>query len=206
MSKEKYISGLLIEPNQYPRKLKIENELSAFQKAVDGYIECIDLPNGATIICNEEGKINGEKLNRILYNDAGEIVDVVAGNMIVVGFDENEGDFISLTPEQTDDITQQFLYPDMFFKIEDADTVHMVNIDWLFDFDGNDIVFNDRNTGEEKHRINCKNDLEQIKLYAFINRNRSEVIRNMSCDIKPIEISTNNEPVKFCYDIGDEER
>lgn len=95
MSKEKEISAILIEPNQYPRKIKIENELSAYQKAVNGYIECIDLPNGATIICNEEGKINGEKLNRILYNDIGEIVDVVAGNMIVVGFDVNEGDFIS---------------------------------------------------------------------------------------------------------------
>ena len=55
MSKEKYITGLLIEPNQYPRKLKIENKLSAYQKAVNGYIECIDLPNGTTIVCNEEG-------------------------------------------------------------------------------------------------------------------------------------------------------
>lgn len=206
MGKGKYITGLLIEPNQFPRKIKIENELSVYQKAVNGYIECIDLPNGATIICNEEGKINGEKLNRILYNDAGEIVDVVAGNMVVVGFNADEGEFISLTSEQTDEITKQFMYPDMFFKIEDADTIHMVNIDWLFDFDETDIVFTDRNMGEEKHRISCYNDLEQIELYAFINRNRSEIIRNMSCDIKPIEISANNEPVKFCYDIGDEER
>ena len=68
MPKEKVIEGLIIEPNQFPRKLRIENELSAFQKAVKGYIECIDLPNGATIICNEEGKINDEPLNRILYD------------------------------------------------------------------------------------------------------------------------------------------
>jgi len=205
MSKEKIIEGLLIEPNQYPRKLKIENELSAFQKAVKGYIECIDLPyNDSTIICNEEGKINGEKLNRILYNDNNEIVDVVAGTMFVIGFNAEEGEFVSLTSKQSDEITKLFMHPDMFFKIDD--TVHMVSIDWLFDFCENDIVFSDRNTCEEKHRISCKNDLEQIKLYAFINRKRSEIIRNMSCEIKPIEISTNNEPIKFCYDIGDEER
>ena len=205
MGKEKYIRGLFIEPNQYPRKLKIENGLSAFQKAVNGYIEIIDLPNGSTIICNEEGKINGEKLNRILYNDCGEIIDVIAGNMVIVGFNAEEGEFVSMTDEQIAEATEQFLYPDLFFKINDD--VHMVNINWLFNFSGDkDIVFTDRNTSEEKHKITCKDDIEQLKLYAFINRNRSEVVRNMNCDITTIEISGSKEPTNQLYDFGDEER
>lgn len=204
MDKEREVTGLLIEPNQFPRKIKIQNELSAYQKAVNGYIECIDLPNGATIICNEEGKINGEKLNRILYNDIGKIVDVVAGNMVVVGFNADEGEFITLTPEQADEITQQFLYPDMFFKIND--TVHMVSINWLFDFKESDIVFTDRNTGEIKHSITCSDDLEQLRLYAFINRTRSEIVRNMNLDVSVIEFSSNKESNIAHFDIGDEER
>lgn len=200
------IDGLIIEPNQFPRKLKIDNELSAYQKAVKGYIECVDLPNGATIICNEEGKINGEPLNRILYDDYDEIVDIVAGNMVVVGFDANEGEFTSLSPEQYEEVKQQFFCPDIFFKINDK--LHMANVDWLMNFDknSNDITFTDRNTGEIKDTIECDNDLEQIRIFAFINGIRSEIIRGMNRDNSVVEISADNEPSTPYFDIYDEER
>lgn len=206
MPKEKVIEGLIIEPNQFPRKLIIGNKLSAFQKGVKGYIECIDLPNGATIICNEEGKINDEPLNRILYDERGEIIDIVAGNMLIVGFDANEGEFTSLSPERYEEVKQQFFCPDIFFKINDK--LHMVNTDWLMNFDNNanGITFNDRNTGEIKHSIECDNDFEQIRVFAFINRIRSEIVRNMSCDTATIEISANEKSNDFHFDFYDEER
>lgn len=92
----------------------------------------------------------------------------------------------------------------MFFKIND--TVHMVSINWLFDFKESDIVFTDRNTGEIKHSITCSDDLEQLKLYAFINRTRSEIVRNMKLDASVIEISANKELNISHFDIGDDER
>ena len=204
MSKEKYITGLIIEPNQYPRQLKIEAKLEAYQKAVGGYIECIDLPNGATIICNEEGKICGEKLNRILYDDTGKAVDVVAGTMVVVGFNPADGSFVSMSAEQSDEVIELFRFPDMFFKIDD--TVHMINTNWQPFFEENALILTDRNTDEEKYRIPCKSESEQYRIYDFIVSNKSQIIRNISRDITPIEISVSKEPISFDYDFYDEER
>lgn len=205
MAKEKVIEGLIIEPNQFPRRLRIDNELAAFQKAVKGYIECIDLPNGATIICNEEGKINGEPLNRILYNDIGEIIDIIAGNMIIVGFDAEEGEFTSLTEKQTEEVTEEFFQPDMFFRTKDD--IHMVNIAWQMNLvNDTDITFTDAKTGEVKHSIVCDNDFEQIRVFAFINGIRSEIVRNMSCDTSRIEILSTEKSAKSYVYIEDYER
>lgn len=205
MPKEKVIEGLIIEPNQFPRKLRIENELSAFQKGVKGYIECIDLPNGATIICNEEGKINDEPLNRILYDERGEIIDIVAGNMLIVGFDAEEGEFTSITEKQAEEATEEFMQPDMFFRTKD--NIHMVNIGWQMNLvNDTDITFTDAKTGDVKHSIVCDSDLEQIRVFAFINGIRSEIVRNMSCETATIEISANENAVDSHFYFCDEER
>ena len=204
MPKEKVIEGLIIEPNQFPRKLRIENELSAFQKGVKGYIECIDLPNGATLICNEEGKINGEPLNRILYDEYGEKADVIAGTFLAVGFNDN-GEFTSLTLEQYEDIKQQFFCPDMFFKVNNE--IHMVNTDCQINLiSDTEIAFTDNQTGKIKDTIICDDDIEQIRICSFINGIRSEIFRGMSLDNSVIEIHSDKDPITPCFDIYDEER
>ena len=204
MPKEKVIEGLIIEPNQFPRKLIIENELLAFQKAVKGYIECIDLPNGATLICNEEGKINGEPLNRILYDEYGEKIDVIAGTFLAVGFNDN-GEFTSLTLEQSKEIRQQFFCPDMFFKVNNE--IHMVNTDCQINLiSDTEIAFTDNQTGEIKDTIICDDDIEQIRICSFINGIRSEIFRGMSLDNSVIEIHSDKDPITPYFDIYDEGR
>lgn len=93
---EKRIRCLLVEPHNLPKEIEIDNTLEAKQKIVGGYIECAYLPNDeeVVIICNEEGKINGLKLNR----DIGH--DIIAGPFLIVGDDYENGDFKSLTDEQ----------------------------------------------------------------------------------------------------------
>ena len=204
MPKEKVIEGLIIEPNQFPRKLRIENELSAYQKAVKGYIECIDLPNGATLICNEEGKINSQPLNRILYDEYGEKIDVIAGTFLAVGFNDN-GEFTSLTLEQAEDIQRQFFCPDMFFKVNNE--IHMVNTDCQINLiSDTEIAFTDNQTGEIKDTIICDDDIEQIRICSFINGIRSEIFRGMSLDNSVIEIRSDKDPTTTYFDIYDEER
>ena len=93
---EEKIKSLLVEPYELPELIEIDNTLEAKQKIVGGYIEIIYLQNDndVLLICNEEGKINGLKLNR----DIG--YDIIAGPFLVVGNDyENDG-FKSLTEEQ----------------------------------------------------------------------------------------------------------
>ena len=94
--KNEKIKCLLVEPYELPKEIEIENTLEAKQNLVGGYIECVYLPNdnNVVLICNEEGKINGMKLNR----DIGH--DIIAGPFLIVGDDYENGDFKSLTEDQ----------------------------------------------------------------------------------------------------------
>jgi hypothetical protein len=48
---------------------ELENELSALQEVVGGYIEAVSLPNGIVLWCNEEGLLEGLPQNLILLGD-----------------------------------------------------------------------------------------------------------------------------------------
>ena len=90
------IKGLLVKTYELPEEIEKENTLEAKQHLVGGYIECVYPTNDDSVvfICNEEGKINGMKLNR----DIG--YDIIAGPFIILGDDYENGDFKSLTEEQ----------------------------------------------------------------------------------------------------------
>ena len=79
-----------------PKEIIIDNTLEAKQKIVGGDIECVYLQNNddVVLICNEEGKINGMKLNREIG------YDIIAGPFLVVGDDYENGEFKSLTSNQ----------------------------------------------------------------------------------------------------------
>lgn len=67
------ITVLLVEPNKYPRLVKIEDTLEAMQKVVGGRIEdYMPFTDEVTIVCNDAGKQNGDPLNRAIYTDPPE--------------------------------------------------------------------------------------------------------------------------------------
>ncbi len=117
--KSNTITALMIEPGKAPRKTEITDKLSAYQQAVGGYIECVyPWEDTAGIICNEEGKLMNLPLNRALRNEeTGEIYDVVAGNMLIVGLGD-EGDFVSLTDEQLRTYTEKYRDPERFYYFD----------------------------------------------------------------------------------------
>ena len=90
------IKGLLVKPYELPEEIEFENTLEEKQHIVKGYIECVYPRNDSSVvfICNEEGKMNGMKLNR----DIG--YDIIAGPFIILGNDYENSDFKSLTDEQ----------------------------------------------------------------------------------------------------------
>lgn len=62
------ISVILVEPNKYPKTIKIEDSLEAMQKIVGGDIEeYTPFEDEVAIICNEEGKVNGMLPNRAIF-------------------------------------------------------------------------------------------------------------------------------------------
>ena len=103
---------LLVSPGEYPKATELED----LQSAVGGYIECVyPFDEMVGLIVNEEGKLNGSSLNRALYSEEGKLVDILAGDFLVVGLTEDS--FGSLTPEQMQRYEQKFHQPETFVRM-----------------------------------------------------------------------------------------
>ena len=114
--KEKTIDVLLVEPGQYPRMTSIGSDLHSLQKAVGGDIEAIyPYDDPVAIVCAEEGKINGDPLNRAIRDEDNDIVDIIAGTFFVCGLGEE--DFASLPKELQDKYEEKFHQPESFLKL-----------------------------------------------------------------------------------------
>lgn len=111
-----------VEPGK-PAKIKeIGKDLKDLQEAVDGYIEAIyPYEDLVALVCNEEGKMNGNPPNRVLHDESsGEILDIIFGSFFVCGIDNDEGDFVSLTDEQAERFANLFKYPEVFTRTPDG--------------------------------------------------------------------------------------
>lgn len=70
LEKVSKISVLLIQPNEYPQVVEIEDSLEAMQKVVGGDIEeYMPFLDEVALVCNEDGKFQGLPLNRAIYSE-----------------------------------------------------------------------------------------------------------------------------------------
>ena len=119
-AKPKEIKVIIAKPQKEAKVHIIKNELAELQKIVGGYIEPLTFTDdNVCIICNEEGKIDGLPLNRAMVNKEGVIWEIIAGPMIIVGDDYDNGDFIGLTDEQAEKYLKMFLKPEVFYRMND---------------------------------------------------------------------------------------
>lgn len=88
---DKEILVVVKQPGKEPVSKTIPNTLEAYQKEVEGYIECVCF-RGYTMVCNEEGKITGLEPN-FGFGD-----DVIMGNVIFTR-SNSEGEFVSLNEQ-----------------------------------------------------------------------------------------------------------
>lgn len=104
---------LVIEPEKVPEIREMDLDLHSLQTAVGGYIEAVyPYEDPVAIIVPEEGKLEGRPFNRALRDHDGDIFDVTAGTMLVVGCGEE--DFIALNDEQLQKYEELFHTPQMF--------------------------------------------------------------------------------------------
>lgn len=107
---------LLVEPGQYARMTTIEAGLSSMQEIVGGYIQAVNyFDEPVTLVCNEEGKINGMELNRAIKDENGKMIDIVAGTFFICGVGEEN--FTSLPPEHRAKFEKMFKKPEAFLKM-----------------------------------------------------------------------------------------
>jgi hypothetical protein len=91
VSKENRITVVRANVGEQPEIVEMDNTLEAFQEAVGGWIQTINLSDKVLAIMDEEGKIKGYEGNYYIPND------VVVGNCIFCSTDGE--DFASLTVE-----------------------------------------------------------------------------------------------------------
>lgn len=113
--KELKLSVLLVEPGKCPKIVKIEDALKAMQCIVGGDIEVYrPFDDDVAIVCNEEGKVKGLPLNRAIYSDRGEIVDIIAGAFFVCYAPIDSEKFLSLPKELAEKYEEYFKEPESF--------------------------------------------------------------------------------------------
>lgn len=118
MTSQNSINVLIIREGARPERKTIPATLEALQKAVDGYIEPFDLKGGATIYCNEEGKMGRWNVNRAIRasdmsEDGGdEIVEIMAGTFVITGYDPKSGRNVGLTDAQAEYWARRFHDPE----------------------------------------------------------------------------------------------
>ena len=97
------IRVLKVEPGRLPEEITMPNTLEAFQAAVGGYIEVLDLGGDAVLVCNEEGKLAGLPANRRVCGDT------IAGTFLIAG--SSDGEFCSLSDEDAAHYAKEFEQP-----------------------------------------------------------------------------------------------
>lgn len=110
------MKALVVEPGKAPYEKDIDSSLKGLQKEVGGCIEALyPYADPVSIVCNEEGKLAWLPMNRGLYDEDGDLCDIIAGKFLIVGLGEE--DFDSLNPELMEKYAGIFAVPECFAKI-----------------------------------------------------------------------------------------
>lgn len=120
MSDEK-MKVLLVKPGEYAREAEIGNNLESMQQTVGGWIEeYMPFEDEVALVCNEEGKMHGLDLNRAIYSENGEIMDIIAGDFFVCYAPIESENFQSLPNDLMAKYEKKFKYPEQFFRSEEG--------------------------------------------------------------------------------------
>lgn len=121
ISENERISVILVEPGKYPKLIEIEDTLEAMQETVGGYIEeYMPFEDEVAIICNEEGKMSGLPLNRAIYTEDKEMVDIIAGKFFITYAPIESEKFLSMPKDLARKYQDKFKYPEKFFQTSDG--------------------------------------------------------------------------------------
>lgn len=109
---------LLVESGKRPAETEIDGSLESMQRIVGGLIQAVfPFEEPVALICNDEGKLLGLPLNRALWDDKGNVYDIIAGTFFLCGAPGDSEDFTSLTEEQLQWYRERFADPERFLRI-----------------------------------------------------------------------------------------
>ena len=115
--KDNRITVLVVEPHRAPDVKEISNTLEALQHEVGGYIQAVyPWYEPVALLCDEESKLKGAEFNRALWDENGEVYDIISGTFLIVGLTED--DFGSLSENLIKQFKECFGKPEEFINID----------------------------------------------------------------------------------------
>ena len=110
---------LYIQVGKKPQVIEIKHTLKEMQRLVGGIISAYSpFDDGSVIILNDTGKIDGLEFNRVVYDENGEIADIIAGDFFICYASPDRPDFSSLPDELIRKYSELFKTPKSFIRID----------------------------------------------------------------------------------------
>lgn len=117
---------LRVPVDYYAATDTIPNTLEKMQELVGGYIEAVRFADGAVLICNEEGKLNGMKPNRALGDRKSaqfhKVDKIVFGDFFITYAAPGSDEFQSLPPALAEKYEKEFRLPEQIIIGREGDT------------------------------------------------------------------------------------
>lgn len=119
MSERTTLEVIMVEPRKPPKIIALEDSLEAMQKAVGGDIEqYMPFPEEVALVCNDDGKWKGMELNRAIYNEEGQMMDIIAGPFFIAYAPIGSENYLSLPDDLREKYMEKFKYPELFMRSE----------------------------------------------------------------------------------------
>ena len=107
---------LAVLPCKAPERMELNGSLESMQEFVGGTIQAVyPFSDPVAIVCNDEGKLLGLGYNRVLWDDDGNVYDILCGPFFICGLGDE--DFVSLSEELIEKYTQLFQHPELFLRV-----------------------------------------------------------------------------------------
>jgi hypothetical protein len=109
-TQEVIVKALHIKTTGQVKVVSFENDTcyKTLSDGVGGLIECVALSERMDLWCNEEGKNTGLPLNQLatrLFQEAHGRIDYIAGDAVITGGIDDDGNSLGLTDEQIHEVT-----------------------------------------------------------------------------------------------------
>ncbi len=109
-----------VKPGEPAEIIEINRGLESLQQAVGGDIEAVyPFEEPVALICNEEGKLEPLPFNRALYDEDGQVYDIIYGSFLITGIGQE--DFCSLSEKQAERFAKFYRDPRVFRREEKTD-------------------------------------------------------------------------------------
>ena len=116
---ERNDEGAIHTSRKKPQVIEIKHTLKEMQRLVGGIISAYSpFDDGSVIILNDTGKIDGLEFNRVVYDENGEIADIIAGDFFICYAPPDRPDFSSLPDELIRKYSELFKTPKVFISID----------------------------------------------------------------------------------------